>query len=77
MKKITISLDDETYRLAHIYAARRKTSVSAVIRQFLVETVAGERKFAQLKKDEAAIRAAIRSFKASDRLSRDESHARA
>lgn len=77
MKKITISLDDETYRLAHIYAAHRKTSVSAVMRRFLVETVAGEREFAQLKKDEAAIRAAIRSFKASDRLSRDESHARA
>ena len=77
MKKITISLDDETYRLARIYTARRKTSVSTVIRQFLVETVAGERESAQLKKDEAAIRAAIRSFKASDRLSRDESHARA
>ena len=35
MKKITISVDDETYRLTKEWAARRGVSVSALIREYL------------------------------------------
>ena len=35
MKKITVSLDDETHRLAKIKAAERGTSVSAMVRAYL------------------------------------------
>jgi hypothetical protein len=35
MKNITVTVHDETYLLARIYAARQATSVSALVRQFL------------------------------------------
>ena len=35
MKNITISVDNETYRLARIKAAERGTSVSAMVRDYL------------------------------------------
>ena len=34
MKKITISVDDETHRLAKEWAARRGMSVSALVREY-------------------------------------------
>ena len=34
MKKITISVDDETYRLVKEWAARRGISVSALVREY-------------------------------------------
>ena len=36
MKNITVSVDDDTYRRAHVVAASRGTSVSALVREFLV-----------------------------------------
>ena len=35
MKNITVTVPDETYRLARIWAARKGTSVSALVRRFL------------------------------------------
>ena len=35
MKKITVSLNDETHRLVKIKAAQRGTSVSAMVRAYL------------------------------------------
>ena len=35
MKNITVSIDEETHRLARIRAAELDTSVSALVRQFL------------------------------------------
>jgi hypothetical protein len=35
MKNITISIDDETYRRARLWAAERDTSVSAVVKCIL------------------------------------------
>lgn len=35
MRNITVSVDDETYRLARIRAAERGTSVSAMVREYL------------------------------------------
>jgi len=37
VKNITVSLDHETYRRARVIAAERDTSVSALVKQFLVE----------------------------------------
>ena len=39
MKNITVSVDDETYRLARIRAARSGMSVSALVRGFLKSLV--------------------------------------
>jgi hypothetical protein len=41
MKNITLSVDDEVYHSARVEAARRHTSVSALVRTFLVALPAG------------------------------------
>ena len=41
MKNITVALDEETYRLSRIRAAEAGTSVSALVREFLVALTSG------------------------------------
>ncbi|GLI93653.1 hypothetical protein LMG27198_26450 [Methylocystis echinoides] len=76
MKNITVSVDDETYRRARIKAAAEDTSVSAIVKRFLTEFAAEEAPFERMKREEAELRASIQSFRAGDRLSRDEVHSR-
>jgi len=76
MKNITVSLDDETYRKARIRAAELATSVSAIVRQYLMEFAAGESEFERLRREEEALRVQIGRFSAADRLSRDAVHGR-
>ena len=71
-RALSVSLDDETYRRARIIAAERDTSVSALVKRFLVELTSGETEFERLKREEAELRKQITNFSASDRLSRDE-----
>jgi predicted transcriptional regulator len=72
MKNITVSLDDETYRRARIIAAERDTSVSALVKRFLVELTSGETEFERLKRQEQEIRRRITNFSASENVPRDE-----
>jgi hypothetical protein len=76
MKNITVSLDEPTYRRARMIAAQRDTSVSALVREFLVELASGESESERLKRRERELRERISAFRASDRLSRDEVHGR-
>jgi hypothetical protein len=76
VKNITVSLDDETYRRARMIAAGRDTSVSALVRQFLLGLAAGETEGERLKQEERALRARITTFRAADRLAREEVHER-
>ena len=76
MKNITVSVDEETWRRARIAAAERDTSVSALVKHYLNELAAGESEPERLKRQEREIRDRIRTFRASDRLSRDEAHRR-
>jgi hypothetical protein len=76
MKNLTVSLDDETYRRARTIAAQRDTSVSALVKGFLIELTSGESKTERLKREERALRERITAFRASDRLSRDDVHRR-
>jgi len=76
MKNVTVSLDDETYRQARMIAAQRDTSVSALVKRFLLELASGETESERLKRDERALRERITAFRASDRLSRDDLHHR-
>ena len=76
MKNLTVSLDDETYRRARMIAAQRDTSVSALVRAFLVELTSGESRTERLKREERVLRERIVDFDASDRLSRDDVHRR-
>jgi uncharacterized protein YdaU (DUF1376 family) len=76
VKNITVSLDDETYRQARMIAAQRNTSVSALVKRFLLELGSGETETERLKREERALRERITAFRASDRVSRDELHDR-
>ena len=77
VKNITVSLDDDTYRRARMIAAERDTSVSALVKEFLVRLGSGESQAERLKREERALRERITSFRASDKQSRDELHDRA
>jgi plasmid stability protein len=72
VKNITVSVDDETYRRARIRAAERDTSVSALVRQFLVDLAGNREEFERLKRLERTVRERITGFSASERLTRDE-----
>ena len=76
MKNITVTVDDETYRRARIRAAERDTSVSALVARFLTELAAGETDAERLKREERALRERIGSFRAADRLPREDVHRR-
>lgn len=76
MKNITVTLDDETYRRARMIAAERDTSVSALVKEFLLGLAAGESDYERLKREERELRKQVISFRASDRLSREDVHKR-
>lgn len=76
VRNITVSLDDEIYRQARKIAAERDTSISALVKEFLVSLGAGGSHADRLKREERALRERITSFRASDKLSRDELHDR-
>ena len=77
MKNITVSVDEDTYRMARTRAASEDTSVSAVVRSFLADyAAAAESERERLKRLEYAARAQITAFSAADRLDRDAVHRR-
>jgi plasmid stability protein len=76
MKNITVSVDDETHKLARIRAAERGTSVSALVRQFLTGLAEGGAETDRLLNEERELRARIKSFRAADRLPREDVHRR-
>ena len=76
MKNITVSVPDEVYRRARIRAAEQDTSVSALVREFLSRLGQEESDFERGKRLQKEVLATIRSFRAGNRLSRDEVHDR-
>ena len=80
MKNITVSVDDDIYHSARVRAAERKTSVSALVKKFLREVVLEDSPFDKLARQETDLRRRLKSrpetFRAGDRLTRDEAHAR-
>jgi hypothetical protein len=76
MKNITVSVDEETYRKARMKAAEQDTSVSALVKNFLVELSSEETDARRLEREERELRARIHAFTAGDPLSRDDAHER-
>lgn len=72
MRNITVSVDDETYRLARIKAAELDTTVSRLVRDYLNELAASESDFEARLRKEQELRTSIKQFSGSDRISRDE-----
>ena len=76
MKNITVTVDDEIYRRARIKAAERDTSVSALVKHFLMELAVAESDTERLKREERALRERIANFRAADRMPREDLHRR-
>lgn len=76
MKNITVSVDDETHRRARVRAAEQGTSVSALVRRFLKALADETTEFDRLKDLQDRTLASIRSFRAGDRLTREDVHRR-
>ena len=81
MKRITVSLDDETHRLAKVKAAEKGTSVSALVRDYLTGLANGEPEAAGAGKGKpkktlsevvADIRARGGRIRSADNLPREE-----
>ena len=76
MKNVTVSLDDETYRRARVKAAERDTSLSALVRGYLISLGEEETDFERRKRLQDQVLLSIVAFHAKDRLSRDQAHDR-
>lgn len=80
MKNITVSVDDETYHRARVWAAEQRTSVSAVVRRMLNEVAACDTREERLKRLEREtlerIRARGGQFSAGNRLPREQLYER-
>jgi len=80
MKNITISIGDELYHRARVRAAQQRTTVTALVREFLERLVEGESNAARLRRQQNALIERIRAehpgFSAADRLGRSEVHER-
>jgi predicted CopG family antitoxin len=76
VKNITVSVPDEVYRRARIKAAERDTSVSNLVREFLLKLGDEEADFDRRKRLQAEVLASVTSFRAGDRLKREAIHER-
>jgi hypothetical protein len=76
VKNVTVSLPDDVYRMARIKAAERDTSVSALVREFLMQLGERDADFERRKQLQDEVLSRIRRFRAGGRLSREEIHDR-
>jgi plasmid stability protein len=76
VKNITVSVPDDVYRAARIRAAERGSSVSALVGEYLRSLSEADAEFARLEAQQRQVQAEIDSFRARDRLGRDEVHDR-
>lgn len=76
MKNITVTVEEDVYHRARIKAAEQNTSVSALVKAFLVKLTEEESDLERRKRLQRETLAAIHTFSAGDRLSREEVHER-
>lgn len=77
VKNITVTVPDDVYRTARIRAAERGTSVSALVGRYLQTLGEHEAEFVRLEAQQQQVLAGVESFRARDRLDRDDLHDRA
>jgi len=72
MKNITVSIDDETYRQARVRAAEMDTSVSALVRRFLIDLGRKGAGQESMKREFLELCEGITEFSAAENLPRDD-----
>jgi hypothetical protein len=76
MKNITVSVEEDVHRRARVRAAELDTSLSSVVREFLIQFAGGETDYERRKRLQAETLASIENFSAGERLTREETHDR-
>jgi hypothetical protein len=76
VKNITVSIPDDVYRKARIKAAEQDTSVSALVREFLISLGEEGSEFERRKRLQSEVLDSIDRFRAGDRLTREKLHER-
>lgn len=79
MKKITVSVPEETYHAARVHATRRGQSVSLLVCEYLQSLSLPpqqEAEFRRLESQQKRIQQEVHRFSASKRLHRDEVYSR-
>jgi hypothetical protein len=71
-----VTVEDEVYRRARIRAAQADTSISALVRGYLMQLAGQEDVNAQLKELQDKTLRKIKKFRAADRLDRAAAHER-
>ncbi len=77
VKNLTVSVPDDVYKAARVRAAEAGSSVSSLVAGYLRSLADQDAEFARLKSRQDEILAEIGSFRAGDRLDRDQVHRRA
>ena len=75
VKNLTVTMDEETYRLARIAAAEQGVSVSGLVRKLLTGLHPRETRAEAIRRAFAAMDN-VKKFSAGNRLTRDELHER-
>ena len=76
MKNITVSLPDDAYRRARIKAAERDTTVSALVREFLLRLGEDESDYERRRRLQTEVLASLKDFRTGNRVTREEAHER-
>jgi len=76
VKNVTVSLPELVYRRARIKAAERDTSVTALVREFLMKLGEEESDFERRQRLQDEVLASVRGFSAGDRRPRSDVHGR-
>jgi hypothetical protein len=77
VKNLTVSVPEDVYRAARIHAAEAGGSVSALVADYLRSLGEREAEFVSLEAQQNDVLDEIVSFRAGDRIGRDELHQRA
>jgi hypothetical protein len=77
MKNITLAVDDEVLDKARVVAAQRKTTVNALVREFLIEIATRDERRERARHELLELMRASKGRLAPDYIfDRDESHER-
>lgn len=76
VKNLTVSVPDEVYRAARVRAAEQGVSLSALVTEYLRSMASRSNDLAAAADRRAQLRSRLDRFTATDRLTRDEVHAR-
>jgi len=77
MRDLTVTVPDEVYRQDRVRAAEQGRSVSALVSEYLATLGDAEGEFERLVAQQEEVLTEVDSFRASDRLDRDQLHERA